>query len=1170
MDTRSQNFAKYWRNSLADATFTKGGLNKKDTESMIFCSKEFLTSGKLDEKKTKDLFKNESSDCNVIEIILRPIVYHQITEHCFGKFNETPEYLVPISTAAFLARDGRCYPKSGSTFISRDILKPLVNGSYAIGSMYDLDIYLSTYSISGINYNEFEDGDLKLRDEKYFDAWKKYCSHIDLLLNTVAKKWVKDNRSYERLDHSFIIKQDLVKNAAIHIFPLYEQLRNSSKSIPLFERYASITSPPQQPCLESNSFFSKRLAHSSNSFPLAQAQRDALNHLLNAETGEILAVNGPPGTGKTTLLLSVVASLWATRALEGSEPPIIIAASTNNQAVTNIIDAFGKDFSKGEGPFSGRWLPNIDSFGAYFPAKSKSLQAEKNFQTEKFFNQVEDTEYFKKAKYFYIECAAKAFQNLESKNTTIEDVVKRLHKEILWKTKQLKCLEESWNALYNIRLQVHQELGNNPYEKLALYEYQEKILNEKIKLWSNIRSKWEQFQAEENIWYQVFSWIPFVAKKRMLKAKMYLADVWDKEDQFQFKTLISISEYIENKEVSVSKSIFENERILKIIKNLLQNLETCLAKWKIALAPLHITKNSEKVTLNQADIEADTKIRFDIFLLTTHYWEGRWLLEMEDLLPNLEKWNKKNAESAIIKRWNLRMKLTPCVVSTFYVLPNHFIYAGTGYVKDYLYNLADLLIVDEAGQVLPEVAGASFSLSKKALVIGDTHQIEPIWAVSPKVDVGNFLEAKLLNSDNVEDEYEKLTDLGKTASSGSVMKIAQNASRYRYDPDLEPGMYLYEHRRCYNEIIGYCNELVYKGKLLPKRGISPKESHFPALGYLHIDGICQDSGSGSRYNLLEARVIANWLIENKQKLEQKYNQPLNEIVGIITPFGAQVNEIKRAIRNSKANVNVDKGEDHLTIGTVHSFQGAERKLIIFSAVYSKHVDGTFIDNAPSMLNVAVSRAKDSFLVFGDMDIYNPQLKTPRGILARYLFSCEKNSLCFEYLERKDLLESESVSFQVLINLNEHDSFLKNVINNAVKEIYIVSPWFSINAVNNSNILPFMESVIQKKGIKISIYTDDELNLLGDNEEKKQFLFKLVNIGIDVYFVTKVHSKIVIKDEDLLCIGSFNWLSAQRKGNYVRHETSLVYQGKNKKLIDEINILKNSIMERSSSFNQTLN
>lgn len=32
------------------------------------------------------------------------------------------------------------------------------------------------------------------------------------------------------------------------------------------------------------------------------------------------------------------------------------------------------------------------------------------------------------------------------------------------------------------------------------------------------------------------------------------------------------------------------------------------------------------------------------------------------------------------------------------------------------------------------------------------------------------------------------------------------------------------------------------------------------------------------------------------------------------------------------------------------------------------------------------------------------------------------------------------------------------------------------------------------------------------------------------------------DDDLLCIGSFNWLSAQRSGDYVRHETSMAYLG----------------------------
>ena len=125
-------------------------------------------------------------------------------------------------------------------------------------------------------------------------------------------------------------------------------------------------SPPPNPALPAHSAFTERLAHASDQYPLAAAQRDALAHLLRGAHGDILAVNGPPGTGKTTLLLSVVASLWAEAALKESEPPVIVAASTNNQAVTNIIDAFGKDFARGSGIFAGRWLPDIASFGGLF------------------------------------------------------------------------------------------------------------------------------------------------------------------------------------------------------------------------------------------------------------------------------------------------------------------------------------------------------------------------------------------------------------------------------------------------------------------------------------------------------------------------------------------------------------------------------------------------------------------------------------------------------------------------------------------------------------------------------------------------------------------------------------------------------------------------------------
>lgn len=115
------------------------------------------------------------------------------------------------------------------------------------------------------------------------------------------------------------------------------------------------------------------------------------------------------------------------------------------------------------------------------------------------------------------------------------------------------------------------------------------------------------------------------------------------------------------------------------------------------------------------------------------------------------------------------------------------------------------------------------------------------------------------------------------------MKIAQFASRYQYDPELARGMYLYEHRRCFDNIIGYCNTLCYHGKLLPKRG-HEESNLMPAMGYLHIDGKGELASSGSRYNLLEAETIAAWLAENQQNIEAHYGKSLHEVVGIVTPL----------------------------------------------------------------------------------------------------------------------------------------------------------------------------------------------------------------------------------------------------------------------------------------------
>ena len=105
----------------------------------------------------------------------------------------------------------------------------------------------------------------------------------------------------------------------------------------------------------------------------------------------------------------------------------------------------------------------------------------------------------------------------------------------------------------------------------------------------------------------------------------------------------------------------------------------------------------------------------------------------------------------------------------------------------------------------------------------------------------------------------------------------------------------------------------------------------PAMGYLHIDGKGELANSGSRYNLLEAETIAAWLADNQQDIEAHYGKSLHEVVGIVTPFSAQVSAIKHAL--GKQGISTVVNEKSLTVGTVHSFQGAERAIVIFSPVY---------------------------------------------------------------------------------------------------------------------------------------------------------------------------------------------------------------------------------------------
>lgn len=90
------------------------------------------------------------------------------------------------------------------------------------------------------------------------------------------------------------------------------------------------------------------------------------------------------------------------------------------------------------------------------------------------------------------------------------------------------------------------------------------------------------------------------------------------------------------------------------------------------------------------------------------------------------------------------------------------------------------------------------------------------------------------------DEFELLERTGLNSSCSSVMKVAAKSCKYKkFD---ERGLFLSEHRRCYDEIIDYCNELVYKGNLNSLRGKGKEDKnlaikYWPQMGFKQIEGV---------------------------------------------------------------------------------------------------------------------------------------------------------------------------------------------------------------------------------------------------------------------------------------------------------------------------------------------
>lgn len=809
---------------------------------------------------------------------------------------------------------------------------------------------------------------------------------------------------------------------AKHLIKLYDQIISAAPNLPLLDSLRIITDRPSQRPLatqDSERWHTNTVGHINREHPLSSSQREAMVELARLGEGQVLAVNGPPGTGKTTLLQSVVAQLWIDAALKEADCPLVVVASTNVKAVENVLESFAKICAE---TGHKRWHPYDGGFGLFLASESRDSQHPTCTGKSHPYSELETAEAVEAAERYFLDQAAALFkQKLDS----VAEAVKALHGLLQYFAQNLKAIVAARYEVFRAtgqdttdgaatsckrllahlqaQIEAEQSVIRVADQELSACREEAKVVESDYEATRNVIShaekEWNAYLANSPLWLDLLDFLPPIRRRRIARDRCFLmsnpltADRQHRDDGIQ-PHFDSLKKAAMERKSSMSvalaerRSVIENRKSLSLkrreaAEQTRSKINKAFQRWKNALKDDH--DDMLDVSLDGLNDRLDITLRAPMFGVTDWYWSGRWLLEMKGRLKTGETDSKGRIK--LETKYRRFAKLSPCLVSNFHMAPSFFT-AWQGEDIPF-WNTIDLLIVDEAGQVSPEVGASMFALAKRALVVGDTYQIEPVWNNGEGTDRANAVKFGLMPNPR-DPLYDILAGGGYTPASGNLMRIAnRSCSVQKYD-DMR-GLMLIEHRRCVPELIDYCNKLIYSGRLEPKRPrIEPASRILPAFGHLNIAGQDKKAG-GSRQNYDEAKAIVEWLKTNRARIEKHYADksgaatPLWKLVGVVTPFSSQAGTIERMLRKEMPDL-MRKGS-RLTVGTVHALQGAERAIVIFSPTYGESFTGSaFFDQKPNMLNVAVSRAKDSFLVIGNLTLFDPAKRSrPSGLLATHLF-----------------------------------------------------------------------------------------------------------------------------------------------------------------------------------------
>ncbi|WP_433472180.1 caspase, EACC1-associated type [Spirillospora sp. CA-142024] len=268
--------------------------------------------------------------------------------------------------------------------------------------------------------------------------------------------------------------------------------------------------------------------------------------------------------------------------------------------------------------------------------------------------------------------------------------------------------------------------------------------------------------------------------------------------------------------------------------------------------------------------------------------------------------------------------------------------------------LFDLVIIDEASQcAIPHVLPLLFR-ARRALVIGDVMQLPHVSRLNAERDVA------LRREHGLRSEWLEKYRLG----------FRRHSAFHAAERALGGGLLLDEHFRCHPQIAAFVNERFYEGSLNVLTDIRGRPSlpDRPAILWSDVQGQARTSGT-SWINPAEIDKV----LESVRYLLEKL--PGDATVGVVTPFKAQAEMVQRRLGTADGRVRV---------GTVHTFQGGERDVMIFSLVAGEGMrPGTirWVQRQLNLWNVAITRARSHLIVVGDAGLWESRRGLPADLRA---------------------------------------------------------------------------------------------------------------------------------------------------------------------------------------------